>query len=114
MKMNLNFIAVAMIFVLLFCGHAYSSDGSENKIFHAAQIARADYQLKIKDKELFPEHLYVIYSKVENYSIGISETKIYYVVVFIPKKFGRKMNGGGGEYLIRKSDFGIESFLGYR
>jgi hypothetical protein len=114
MKMNLNFVAAAMIFVLLFCSAAYASDESESKIFHAAQIASTDYQLKIKDKELSPEHLYAIYSKVENYSIGMSETEAYYVVVFLPKKSGRKMNGGGGEYLIRKSDFGIERFLGYR
>jgi hypothetical protein len=102
--------ACALISVAALCDDARAA--GPDAIITAAEVARENFETQLaKDTS---EWKYASYVKdVENYDIGISQNQNSYVVVFILRKRGTHLKGGGGEYHVDKTTLRITRFKGY-
>ena len=107
----------ALLFTVagLFAGSLCAADGLRVDAPQAAQIAVNDYSERLaKERELDPSDLSRYVTDIHNYDIGMRETGDAYIVRFTLKQpKGRSINGGGGEYKIKKGSLEIVSFTGY-
>lgn len=79
----------------------------------AASVAYADFKVRLSSRSDAGD-LAMYLADPKNYDIGISQTDVSYIVVFIPRRTGsyKYLIGGGAQYQIRKSDLSIVKFVG--
>lgn len=109
--------AVAFVLFLMSVGPGRGEDTTINSnAIRAANIAYLDFKNRLASRDDREGELADYVLNPQNYDIGISQTKDMYLVVFLPRKVPpyEYLIGGGGQYLVKKSDFKIVKFTGYK
>ena len=111
----MKLLLVSLLWMLgLFHGAAVAQRQNFDQLHHALSIAVGDFTDRLSKEKGDPKsELWRFLHNIDNYSIGMSQSHDYFIVVFIPRQLSTPIRGGGGEYRIRKGDLGIESFNGY-
>ena len=111
----MKLLLVSLLWALgLFHGAAFAQSKNFGQMQHALSVAAEDFTDRLSKEKGDPQsELWRFLQNFDNYSIGMSQSHHYYIVVFIPRQLSTPIRGGGGEYRIRKGDLGIESFNGY-
>lgn len=97
----------------LIVGFSFPTHAQSHKLLSAASVAYEDYSKKLEIGKSAEWEYSAYVSNISNYSVGLSEAKNAYVVVFQLKKASVKINGSGGVYYIDKESLRILRFAGY-
>jgi hypothetical protein len=101
--------------MFVFCNLAYAEPSSLSSIFIAGNIAYRDFNIHLLRQTIQNDEVLIFYSKIENYTIIISNEDEFYKILFIPRLHDvYSLRGGGGEYLINKKNFSIHKRIFYK
>ncbi len=99
-----------MLFLLLALQNSMlrASDEGSKEWLNACSLARAEFAKKIDEKSSKHKWEYSDYvGNIENYAMGVAESRDSFIVVFVLKKTTVKINGTGAEYVVDKSTMQI-------
>lgn len=114
-RINSALLALALFAMLV--GAARGEDSIINSdAVRAANIAYSDFERRLASRDDREGELAEYVLDPRNYDIGVSQTRDMYVVVFLLRKAPpyEYVIGGGGHYHLRKEDFTIVNFSGYK
>jgi hypothetical protein len=103
-------IVILVVLGLMTNGELLARDDYAS-IIKAAEVARRDFSVRLKQ---FPSETEFdkFVENIDNYSIGLSEGRSAYVIVFKLRKGEDVVKGGGAIYNVRKKDLAIVRFVG--
>lgn len=114
---NNNPQILLMALMILFINYAVAKDEStrekapiviQGEVIKAITVAQHDFTNFIMVKNPKTADLQLFLSDLKNYEVVVEEHEETIKISFFPKKYnGRSIKGGGGEYQIEKTNFGI-------